>query len=55
MPGVLKVICPTTKAEICPSGCFVAAASAEGYERLNPHCWAAVCFAMHPGLESNVA
>ena len=26
MSGVLKVICPTTKAEICPSGCFVAAA-----------------------------
>jgi hypothetical protein len=28
MLGVLKVICPTTKAEICPSGCFVAATAA---------------------------
>jgi hypothetical protein len=25
MSGVLKVICPTTKAKICPSGYFVAA------------------------------
>jgi hypothetical protein len=25
MAGVLKVICPTAKVEICPSGCFVAA------------------------------
>jgi hypothetical protein len=38
MPGVLKVICPTAKAEICPSGCFVAG-KVEGcaYDRLtNP-------------------
>jgi hypothetical protein len=25
MAGVLKVICPTAKAKICPSGCFAAA------------------------------
>jgi hypothetical protein len=55
MPGVLEVICPTTKAVICPSGCFVAAGAAEGLERLNPHCWAVVCFAMHPELKSDVA
>jgi hypothetical protein len=28
MAGVLKVICPTTKLEICPSGHFVAATAA---------------------------
>jgi hypothetical protein len=55
MPGVLKVICPTAKVEICPSGCFVAATAAEGRERLNSHCWAGVCFGMHPELKSDVA
>jgi hypothetical protein len=28
MPGVLKVICPTAKAKICPSGYFVAGTAA---------------------------
>ena len=30
MAGVLAMICPTAKAKICPSGCFVAAAAAVG-------------------------
>jgi hypothetical protein len=55
MSGVLKVICATTKVKISPSGYFVAGAAAEGRERLNSHCWAGVCFAMHPGLKSDVA
>jgi hypothetical protein len=54
MPGVLKVICPTTKAKICPSGYFVAATAGEGLEHMNSG-WAAVCFAMHPELKSDVA
>jgi hypothetical protein len=28
MAGVLKVICPTAKAKICPSGYFAAATAA---------------------------
>jgi hypothetical protein len=28
MAGVLKVICPTAKAKICPAGCFAAAMAA---------------------------
>src|SRR6202140_4569843 len=55
MPGFLKVICPTTKATICPSGCFVAARPPSRRERMNSECWAGVRFAMHPGLKSDVA
>jgi hypothetical protein len=55
MPGVLEVICPTAKAEFCPSGYFVAGREAEGHERLKRHFWTGVRFAMRPGLESNAA
>ncbi len=34
MAGVLNVICPTAKAEICPTGCFVAAAIEMGNARI---------------------
>ena len=42
MSGALKVICPAIKAEICPSGCFVAGlarriALARGAAFLRPH------------------